>query len=80
MVMLADPHWLDAAAPGAQPPDHAIHDLIFLPGFSTAAQVTEVSGRGVGLDVEVHVLRAEHVPGVAAATPAHERRWPHATR
>ena len=37
--------------PGAQPPDHAIHDLIFLPGFSTATQVTEVSGRGVGLDV-----------------------------
>jgi len=36
---------------GAQPADHEIHDLIFLPGFSTAAQVTEVSGRGVGLDV-----------------------------
>jgi two-component system chemotaxis sensor kinase CheA len=26
-------------------------DLIFLPGFSTASQVTEVSGRGVGMDV-----------------------------
>jgi two-component system chemotaxis sensor kinase CheA len=26
-------------------------DLIFLPGFSTAAQVTELSGRGVGLSV-----------------------------
>ncbi|MCK6682528.1 MAG: chemotaxis protein CheA [Thermoanaerobaculia bacterium] len=26
-------------------------DLIFLPGFSTAADVTELSGRGVGLDV-----------------------------
>lgn len=26
-------------------------DLIFLPGFSTAAKVTEVSGRGVGMDV-----------------------------
>jgi len=26
-------------------------DLIFRPGFSTAKQVTEVSGRGVGLDV-----------------------------
>lgn len=25
-------------------------DLIFMPGFSTAAQVTELSGRGVGLD------------------------------
>lgn len=28
-----------------------INRLIFLPGFSTAAQVTSVSGRGVGLDV-----------------------------
>jgi len=28
-----------------------IHDLIFLPGFSTAEHVTDVSGRGVGMDV-----------------------------
>ncbi len=28
-----------------------IFDLIFLPGFSTAAAVTDVSGRGVGMDV-----------------------------
>jgi two-component system chemotaxis sensor kinase CheA len=28
-----------------------IHPLIFLPGFSTAETVSEVSGRGVGLDV-----------------------------
>jgi len=28
-----------------------IHDLIFLPGFSTADIVTDVSGRGVGMDV-----------------------------
>lgn len=27
------------------------YDLLFTPGFSTAAEVTEVSGRGVGLDV-----------------------------
>jgi two-component system chemotaxis sensor kinase CheA len=27
-----------------------ILDLLFLPGFSTASEVTEVSGRGVGLD------------------------------
>lgn len=33
--------------------------LIFLPGLSTAAEVTEISGRGIGLDVvksEVHAL------------------------
>lgn len=28
-----------------------IHELIFEPGFSTAATVTETSGRGVGMDV-----------------------------
>jgi two-component system, chemotaxis family, sensor kinase CheA len=27
------------------------YELIFLPGFSTAAEVSEISGRGVGLDV-----------------------------
>ncbi len=31
--------------------DGEIHNLIFRPGFSTADQVTEVSGRGVGMDV-----------------------------
>ncbi len=28
-----------------------IYPLIFLPGFSTAAQITELSGRGVGMDI-----------------------------
>lgn len=31
--------------------DHEIDNLIFAPGFSTAKQVTDVSGRGVGMDV-----------------------------
>jgi len=31
--------------------DEAIHKLIFLPGFSTAEAVSDVSGRGVGMDV-----------------------------
>jgi two-component system chemotaxis sensor kinase CheA len=31
--------------------DEQIHGLIFLPGFSTAQQVSDVSGRGVGMDV-----------------------------
>jgi two-component system chemotaxis sensor kinase CheA len=31
--------------------ENEIYNLIFEPGFSTAAQVTNVSGRGVGLDV-----------------------------
>ena len=31
--------------------DEQIYDLIFLPGFSTAETVSDVSGRGVGMDV-----------------------------
>jgi two-component system chemotaxis sensor kinase CheA len=31
--------------------DNEVYNLIFQPGFSTAAQVTNVSGRGVGMDV-----------------------------
>jgi chemotaxis protein histidine kinase CheA/ActR/RegA family two-component response regulator len=31
--------------------DRAVLDLIFRPGFSTAARVTDLSGRGVGMDV-----------------------------
>lgn len=31
--------------------DHEIIDLIFHPGFSTSENVTEMSGRGVGMDV-----------------------------
>ena len=32
-------------------PDSEIDKLLFLPGFSTAAEVTDLSGRGVGMDV-----------------------------
>jgi two-component system, chemotaxis family, sensor histidine kinase and response regulator WspE len=33
-------------------------DFLFLPGFSTASKVTEVSGRGVGLDVVMSMVEA----------------------
>ena len=33
------------------PSDEAVFDLIFHPGLSTATQVSDVSGRGVGMDV-----------------------------
>ncbi len=36
---------------GAQLPLSEIHQLIFKPGFSTAEKITEISGRGVGMDV-----------------------------
>ncbi len=41
-----------------------IYDLIFLPGFSTAQSLTEVSGRGVGMDIvrkKIADLRGEIV-------------------
>ncbi|MCD6449114.1 MAG: chemotaxis protein CheA [Thermotogaceae bacterium] len=37
-------------------PDEEIFQLIFLPGFSTRDQVTQVSGRGVGMDVVKNVV------------------------
>ncbi len=40
-------------------PDSEVWDLIFAPGFSTAEAVTDVSGRGVGMDVvrkNIHAL------------------------
>jgi len=37
--------------PGATLTDAELLQLIFAPGFSTAAQVTNLSGRGVGMDV-----------------------------
>ncbi len=37
-------------APGTPMTDQEIDELVFLPGFSTAAAVTSISGRGVGMD------------------------------
>ncbi len=38
-------------APDAQLTEDEIDNLIFLPGFSTAAKISDISGRGVGMDV-----------------------------
>ncbi|MCW2245485.1 two-component system chemotaxis sensor kinase CheA [Azospirillum fermentarium] len=38
-------------APGSNLTDEEIDNLIFLPGFSTADKVSNISGRGVGMDV-----------------------------
>lgn len=38
-------------APGAEVPDSELLGLVFEAGFSTAAVVSDVSGRGVGMDV-----------------------------
>ncbi|MFI5894284.1 chemotaxis protein CheA [Actinoplanes sp. NPDC051513] len=36
---------------GATLSDHEVYDLIFEPGFSTAEKISNLSGRGVGMDV-----------------------------
>lgn len=41
-------------------PDDQLIDLLFEPGFSTAAQVNDISGRGIGLDVVRNQLQALH--------------------
>ncbi|MGA0610386.1 Hpt domain-containing protein [Caldimonas sp. KR1-144] len=46
---------LGLVAPDAQVGEAELANLIFTPGFSTAEQVTELAGRGVGMDV----VRAE---------------------
>jgi len=40
-----------AGSEGRRAEEEEIHALIFLPGFSTTESATEISGRGVGLDV-----------------------------
>ncbi|MDO3378086.1 chemotaxis protein CheA [Geoalkalibacter halelectricus] len=36
---------------GSDMSDKAVYNLIFAPGFSTAEKITDISGRGVGMDV-----------------------------
>lgn len=38
-------------APNAELTESEIYNLIFMPGFSTAEAITDLSGRGVGMDV-----------------------------
>jgi two-component system chemotaxis sensor kinase CheA len=52
--------------------DEEIAELIFRPGFSTADKVTEVSGRGVGMDAVRDFLRREHGSIALRFTDDHE--------
>ncbi len=45
-------------SPDAEPADNEIFSQILAPGFSTAAAVTDVSGRGVGMDVVKRAIEA----------------------
>lgn len=39
-------------------PDEKVYEFLFLPGFSTKSQATELSGRGVGMDVVRSVVES----------------------
>ena len=45
-------------SPGQPLTDYQIDNLIFEPGFSNADKITDVSGRGVGMDVVKKALYA----------------------
>jgi len=49
--ILAKAATLGLATPGQRLSDSELQTLIFEPGFSTASEVTNLSGRGVGMDV-----------------------------
>ena len=64
----------DMIAPGQQLSDQDVYKLIMEPGFSTAAEVTNVSGRGIGMDVvkrNVEALRGtitiDSMPGIGTS-------------
>jgi two-component system, chemotaxis family, sensor kinase CheA len=67
-------------APDAEPSDAEVIDLIFQPGFSTAEKVTNLSGRGVGMDVvrrNIEALRGSvTVSSVAGQGSSIEIRLP----
>ncbi|KMO42629.1 chemotaxis protein CheA [Methylobacterium tarhaniae] len=55
-------------APGAEPGPEDILELVFAPGFSTAASVDRIAGRGMGLSVVAEAARS--LRGRATLRPA----------
>ena len=60
--------WLSAERMALTPPNHLL-ELIFEPGFSTAHQVSKLSGRGIGLDVVRSQLRSIKGTVMVTSTP-----------
>lgn len=58
-------------AASAELPDADLYRLIFEPGFSTAATVTELSGRGVGMDVVKRTITGLRGTIDLASKPGH---------
>lgn len=60
--------------------DEEVDNLIFLPGFSTADTVSDISGRGVGMDVVRRSIQALGAGSPSPPTPARGRCSPSACR
>jgi two-component system chemotaxis sensor kinase CheA len=56
-------------SPEAQLSDEEIDNLIFMPGFSTASEISDISGRGVGMDVVRRSIQALGGRITIASTP-----------
>jgi two-component system chemotaxis sensor kinase CheA len=56
-------------------PDEQLFDFIFEPGFSTAGEVTAISGRGVGMDVVRRRIRALRGTIEIASAPGEGTRF-----
>ena len=66
---------LTTAAMAARLSEAELLDFLFLPGFSTKEQVTEVSGRGVGLDVVQSMVQAVRGTVKVASRPGKGTRF-----
>jgi len=66
---------LTTAAMAARLSEAELLDFLFLPGFSTKEQVTEVSGRGVGLDVVQSMVQAVRGSVKVASRPGKGTRF-----
>lgn len=62
-------------APNAELTDEQIYQLIFLPGLSTAEKLTDVSGRGVGMDVVKRNIEALNGTISIHSTPGQGTRF-----
>ncbi len=62
-------------SPEAQLTDEEIDNLIFAPGFSTAATVSDISGRGVGMDVVKRSVQALGGRITIVSTPGQGSRF-----
>ena len=66
---------LTTAAVAARLSEAELFDFLFLPGFSTKEHVTEVSGRGVGLNVVQTMVHAVQGSLRVASRPGKETRF-----